>query len=284
MVSLKKAVASVTAPVKAVAKPVVSIAKAVASTQIAKAKEVIEVKKTTTLSNPIQKPVIEKPSLLSVTKKIEPTAQKNTLSGVKNKLPILNKPKPSLTDSSADDSSSTLANLVTADNPPLPVTPDDSSTLSTLTPPPVSDTPDKPSLLPPVIEEKVVQKTTLEPQTPVVPDTVVKAQEQQTTLSAPVVPATPATVASVAPATIAPATIASVASATIASVAPATIAPTTIASVAPTTTSDATPDDAPIKPSSTLENLSGVKQSDYTASSTVAPVKTKSIFDFCTIA
>ena len=76
MVSLKKAVASVKHTVAPVAKSVAPVAKAVK----------------TTLANPIHKPVSERPSIMkSISKKVETPVPKTTLSGVRNKLPSLNK-------------------------------------------------------------------------------------------------------------------------------------------------------------------------------------------------
>ena len=161
------------------------------------------------------------------------------------------------------------ASLVTEDNPPLPVTDDDSSTLSTLTPPPVSEDPEKPSVLASVIPEEVKQKSTLEPQPTALPETVVKAQEK-TTLSAPI--------ASVNP-TVTP-TISKVEKpSALAGVDPVVpvIPPTTIETPVNTV------EEAPTKPTSTLEQIAGVKK-DVPSASQAITTKTPSIFDFCTIA
>ena len=284
MVSLKKAVASVKQTVAPVAKSVAQAAAPVAKAVVHAAAPVVHaaapVAKSvahaaapvahatkTTLTNPIHKPVSERPSIInSISKKVETPVPKTTLSGVKNKLPSLNKQRSSLNDNQ-DDSSSTLATLVTEDNPPLPVTVDDSSTLSTLTPPPVSEEPVKPSLLASVIPEEVKQKSTLEPQPTQVPETVVKSQEK-TTLSAPVESVNP-TVTPTIPKVEKPSALAGVDP-----VVPVT-PPTTIE------TPEKTVEDAPTKPTSTLEQIAGVKPTVSSASTVVE--RQRSIFDFCVI-
>ena len=93
------------------------------------------------------KPVVTKPSLLStITTKTESLTPKTTISHVQTKHLISGGIKSTI--GRRPDETSTISSIFNEDKPPVPIKVDDSSTLSTLKPPPASEDNVKPSLIP----------------------------------------------------------------------------------------------------------------------------------------
>ena len=114
---------------------------------IARAEKTIEKPKNTLSNHHIDKPVVAKPSLLStITTKTESLTPKTTISHVQTKHPISGGIKSTI--GRRPDETSTISTIFNENKPPVPIKVDDSSTLSSLKPPPASEEPVKPSLIP----------------------------------------------------------------------------------------------------------------------------------------